>query len=49
MGYIQLNKRQTTGKVLENIEFIETNIIGNKNNSNIKLIQLDRPYKKSCI
>ena len=45
MGYIQLNKRQTTGKVLENIEFIETNIIGNKNNSNIKLIQLDRPYK----
>lgn len=45
MSYLQLNKRQTTGELMENIEFIETNNIGNKNNSSIKLVKLDNPYK----
>ena len=45
MSYTQLNKRQTTGEIIENIEFIETNNIGNKNNSSIKLIKLEKPYK----
>ena len=45
MSYIQLNKRQITGEILENIEFIETNNMGNKNNSSIKLVKLEKPYK----
>lgn len=45
MSYMQLNKRQTTGEILENIEFIETNNLGNKNNSSIKLVKLEKPYE----
>ena len=45
MGYIKLNKRQTTGEILENIDFIETNNLGNKNNSSIQLVKLEKPYK----
>ena len=45
MGYLQLNKRQTIGEIIENIEFIETNNMGNKNNSSIMLVKLEKPYK----
>lgn len=44
MGYLTLNKRQTTGTILEHMEFIEVNNLGIKNNSFVKLIQLDKPY-----
>ena len=45
MSYLQLNNRQKTGELIENIDFIEVNNIGNKNKSSIKLVKLANPYK----